>query len=112
MAVMSMPEHGQVLDIGGSTITADIKNKLHDVLRAPYNADNKPTLPDELLYDDIGLPLWNQIIFTPEFYQTFDEMRMFDENGAEIAGKMPHGVTMVDLGAGYVTPNFPSHYCM
>jgi len=95
-----MPQHGCVEDIGGSNMKGDVKQRLERIFASPYNADAKPTLPDELLYDDVGLPIWNEIIFTPEFYQTHDEIAMFDKNGAEIAAQFEAGVTMIDLGAG------------
>ncbi len=78
----------------------DIKLRLNRMLESPYNANRNPVLPDELLYDDVGLPIWNEIIFTPEFYQTHDEIAMFNENGAEIAARVKSGTTMIDLGAG------------
>ncbi|KAH7019401.1 hypothetical protein EDB80DRAFT_759657 [Ilyonectria destructans] len=84
------PRHGAVIDIGGSL----------DALRAPYSANAKPVLPDELLYDDVGPPIWNEIIFTPEFYQTHDEIVLFDKHGADIAARVQQGITVVDLGAG------------
>ena len=95
-----MPQHGCVQDIGGSSMRGDIKQRLERIFASPYNPNAKPTLPDELLYDDVGLPIWNEIIFTPEFYQTHDEIAMFDKNGAEIAAQFEAGVTMIDLGAG------------
>lgn len=81
-------------------MTLDVKKKLEDIFATPYNPSAKPTLPDELLYDDVGLPIWNDIIFTPEFYQTHDEIAIFDNNGGEVATTVKSGITMIDLGAG------------
>lgn len=97
-----MPNHGQVEDIGGSQMVASVKHTLVEIFQTPYNNNSKPVLPDELLYDDLGLPIWNEIIFTPEFYQTHDEIAIFDQNGAEVAARVQPGVTMIDLGAGLV----------
>lgn len=95
-----LPGHGKVADIGGSDMVGDVKQRLEEAFEKPYDPRHKPTLPDELLYDDIGLPIWNEIIFTPEFYQTHDEIAIFDNNGTDIAARAESGVTLIDLGAG------------
>lgn len=94
------PIHGAVVDIGGSNMYDDVAKRLEETLTAPYSSTSKPTLPDELLYDDVGLPIWNEIIFTPEFYQTHDEIALFDKHGADVAARCQAGVTIIDLGAG------------
>lgn len=94
------PAHGAVVDIGGSNMYDGIGKRLQEALTAPYSPTSKPTLPDELLYDDVGLPIWNQMIFTPEFYQTHDEIALFDKHGTDVAARCPAGVTIIDLGAG------------
>ncbi|RDA91244.1 hypothetical protein CP533_0662 [Ophiocordyceps camponoti-saundersi (nom. inval.)] len=97
---VTSPCHGKVLDIGGSEMNGHLHNRLRRVFRACYSPQDKPTLPDELLYDDVGLPIWNEIIFTPEFYQTHDEMTLFDRHGADVVSRLEPGVTLIDLGAG------------
>lgn len=103
------PVHGAVVDIGGSNMYDNVAERLEEALMTPSSLTNKPTLPDELLYDDVGLPIWNQIIFTPEFYQTHDEIALFDKHGADVAARCQAGVTIVDLGAGLVHPLLPPH---
>ncbi|KAH0529339.1 hypothetical protein TsFJ059_004099 [Trichoderma semiorbis] len=95
-----IPGHGDVMDIGGSRMHEDVGERLSRVLTAVYGPNAKPTLPDELLYTDVGLPIWNEIIFTPEFYQTHDEIALFDAHGSDIVGQVQPGVTMIDLGVG------------
>ena len=95
---------GDIDDIGGSRLGHGVVRRLKRTLTAVYKPDEKPTLPDELLYDDQGLFIWNDIISIPEFYQTHDEIALFDSNGAEIASRVPDNTTMIDLGAGYVRP--------
>ncbi|KAM0480898.1 hypothetical protein ACHAPX_003786 [Trichoderma viride] len=94
------PSHGDVIDIGGSRLHEDVGERLSRVLTAVYGPSAKPTLPDELLYTDVGLPIWNEIIFTPEFYQTHDEIALFDAHGRDIIKRLQPGVTMIDLGVG------------
>ncbi|EQL01248.1 DUF323 domain-containing protein [Ophiocordyceps sinensis CO18] len=94
------PPHGHVVDIGGSAMHGAVGHRLVRALTALYTPCAKPTLPDELLYDDVGLPIWNEIIFTPEFYQTHDEIALLDRHGADIVARLEPRVTLVDLGAG------------
>ncbi len=94
------PEHGRILDIGGSSLRGLYVDRLEDTLAAIADSTDTPTLPDELLYDDKGLLIWNQIISIPEFYQTHDEIALFDLNSSEIIDEVPRNVTMIDLGSG------------
>jgi uncharacterized SAM-dependent methyltransferase len=100
------PHHGGVVDIGGSRIYGSVREKLIQTLQADYSSDNKLALPDELLYDDKGLAIWADIISTKEFYQTADEIAIFDKHGPEIVSRLHPGVTIVDLGAGLVYPSY------
>lgn len=100
MAFSTIPPHSEILDIGGSAMHESIKQRLHDSLYTEP-ADGKPrVLPDELLYDDAGLAIWADIIFTKEFYQTADEITLFEMNSDEIAQHIPINSIMTDLGAG------------
>lgn len=94
------PEHGEILDIGGSCLKGVYIDQLKESLAAINDSRDIPTLPDELLYDDKGLLIWNQIIAIPEFYQTHDEIALFDINSCEIIRHVPENVTMIDLGSG------------
>lgn len=106
----SVATNGTVVDIGGSKMYDSVAERLAETLNAPYSSTSKPVLPDELLYDDVGLPIWNQIIFTPEFYQTHDEIALFDKHGADIAKRVQAGVTVIDLGAGLVNHSRAAHH--
>lgn len=98
------PANGAVIDIGGSKMRDYVKVRLMDAFKLLIPS-LMPVLPDELLYDDVGLPIWNRIIFNPAFYQTHDEIALFDKNGAAIAKHVQKkGVTLIDLGAGSVFP--------
>ena len=94
------PEHGEILDIGGKRMIADVGELLIEVLAKPNDPEMPPTLPDELLYADGGLELWNTIIWQQEWYQTHDEIALFDAHGSDIVSRVLPGVTMIDLGAG------------
>ncbi|TWU75941.1 hypothetical protein ED733_006435 [Metarhizium rileyi] len=94
-------ENGQVIDIGGGSMPKDLGKRLKDILEKPYDTHNKPTLPDELLYDDEGLKIWAAIISSAEFYQTQDETALLDKHGDHIAELYKKKeVTIIDIGAG------------
>ncbi|KAF6813821.1 hypothetical protein CSOJ01_04386 [Colletotrichum sojae] len=100
----TVPEHGTVCDIGGTQMSTSILKDLHrlfvEVASGCGGGGQHPTMPDELLYNDEGLAIWADIIFTPQFYQTRDEIRLFEKNSPEIATFIPDGAVMIDLGAG------------
>ncbi|KZL79403.1 duf323 domain-containing protein [Colletotrichum incanum] len=101
---VAVPEHGSVLDIGGGQMSSNILSDLRrvfDVAERPDTGGGPPTMPDELLYDDKGLAIWADIIFTPQFYQTRDEIVLFERHSGELARDyIPNDATMIDLGAG------------
>ncbi|KAK1520639.1 uncharacterized protein CCOS01_10758 [Colletotrichum costaricense] len=107
--MVNMPAHGSVLDIGGGSMSSAILEDLQRVFAVAAKHENTgiggsvevPTMPDELLYNDEGLAIWAEVIFTPEFYQTRDEMVLFEKNSEEMATVyIPNDATMIDLGAG------------
>lgn len=79
---------------------SNVREQLAQVLEQPYDVESKPTLPDEILYHENGLKIWNKIISRPEFYQTSDEIALFEAHGQDMVSRMEPGVTMIDLGAG------------
>ncbi|EGX93134.1 DUF323 domain-containing protein [Cordyceps militaris CM01] len=101
--VAAAPQHGHILDIGGSALKDLCVDRVKDTLDAIANSRGSPTLPDELLYDDEGLLLWNDIISIPQFYQTHDETALFKSNSSEIIRHVPKNITMIDLGSGDTT---------
>jgi EasF-like predicted methyltransferase len=96
----SLPGHGTVHEIGGSKVFDSVRQKLESILKKEYCEDDKQALPDELLYDDIGLKMWAEIIDKPAFYQTVDEIAIFDQNASEVIRQLEPGVVIIDLGAG------------
>jgi EasF-like predicted methyltransferase len=96
----TLPRHGTVLEIGGSKVFDKVRQRLEGILTREYDEHAKEALPDELLYDDIGLKIWAKIINKPAFYQTADEIAIFDQNASEIIEQLEPGVVIIDLGAG------------
>uniref|UniRef100_A0A1Y1K742 Histidine-specific methyltransferase SAM-dependent domain-containing protein n=1 Tax=Photinus pyralis TaxID=7054 RepID=A0A1Y1K742_PHOPY len=105
MGSLSNTENGTVLDIGGSSMPTDLDVRLRDALKSKDEGGKKPVLPDEFLYNDLGLELWRRIISQDEFYQTRDEIAMFQANGEDIAKRFARDskkLFLLDIGAGYV----------
>ncbi|KAF9876277.1 hypothetical protein CkaCkLH20_06220 [Colletotrichum karsti] len=106
MSMGVVPMNDEVGDIGGSglpsTILDNIRSAFAKVAAGKDNNEEKyaVVMPDELLYDDDGLDIWAEIIFTKGNYQTQDEINLFERYSPEIAEYMPNGTTMFDIGAG------------
>ncbi|KAG9254685.1 uncharacterized protein F5Z01DRAFT_87060 [Emericellopsis atlantica] len=100
MAVFSLPSHGEVLDIGGSTMRDACAQMMYQTF-GPTRDHNKRLFGlDESLYDGTGSLYWADIMSKAEFYQTNDEVVLLKQNGLSIIQRLPEGVTMIDLGAG------------
>lgn len=52
------------------------------------------------LYDSLGSRLFEAICELPEYYPTRTEAAIFARHGADIAGRIGVGATLIDLGAG------------
>jgi dimethylhistidine N-methyltransferase len=79
-----------------STSATDvIRDELVAGLRAPC-ASTSP----KYLYDALGSKLFEAICELPEYYPTRTEAAIFERHGAEIAGSVGAGATLIDLGAG------------
>jgi len=97
-----LPTHGSIIDIGGGKVDAYILERLQSTLLNAKKRGDTPYLPDELLYYKTGLHIWSEIIYRPEYYQTRDEIALFEQNGEQIASHVQPGATLIDLGAGLV----------
>ncbi|MEY4295115.1 MAG: L-histidine N(alpha)-methyltransferase, partial [Pseudomonadota bacterium] len=75
----------------------------HDQIRsellAGLQAKNAYTSP-KYLYDALGSKLFEAICELPEYYPTRTEAAIFAQHAESMAGYIPQGATLVDLGAG------------
>ena len=74
-------------------------NVIRDELLAGLRAPAATTSP-KYLYDALGSKLFEAICELPEYYPTRTEAAIFERHGAEIAGSVGAGGTLIDLGAG------------
>jgi hypothetical protein len=102
MAVFSLPSHGEVRDIGGSSMHDACARMMYQTFGPARDTNKRLFGLDEALYDGAGSLYWADIMSKAEFYQTNDEAILLKQNGPSITQRLPKGVTMIDLGAGYV----------
>jgi hypothetical protein len=93
---------GDIVDIGGGQVASLIYAQLQDCFVRAKAQGERPSLPEEPLYDDEGLRIWSKVIYHPQYYQTQDEIDLLVQNGKEIASYIQPGTKLIDLGAGYV----------
>jgi L-histidine Nalpha-methyltransferase len=76
-------------------------NQVHirSELFAGLQAASAYTSP-KYLYDALGSKLFEAITEVPEYYPTRVEAGIFDDYGAAMAGVIPQGAQLIDLGAG------------
>ena len=82
-------------DTGQIELKQDILNGLH-----PMNGYSK-TLPTLLLYDELGLRLFEKITYLDEYYLTGQEILVLEKYADRIAERIPNGSMVVELGSGY-----------
>ncbi|KAJ1664739.1 hypothetical protein IW140_002987 [Coemansia sp. RSA 1813] len=58
------------------------------------------TLPTILLYDDLGLELFDRITYLPEYYLTTSEIDILETKIQEIVAEIPNDSDVIELGCG------------
>lgn len=106
-AELSTYLQGSIVDIGGSRLNETLKLSLQEKLFGLHghqlrkvDGSRQHLLPSPLLSDDNGLTLWREINRLPDYYQTCDEVELFETSGKEIAEHILDGVSILDLGCG------------
>ena len=74
--------------------SADLAGAKAALLRTPASASPK------FFYDRLGSHLFEAITELPEYYPTRTEAAIFAAHGAQMAGHVGAGATLIDLGAG------------
>jgi hypothetical protein len=91
---------GAIIDIGGSRVEESVKGALLKALARAVAGESDVVLPDELLYDGAGHQIWSRIIYYLDYYQTRDEISLFDANGDDIVDRIRPGAVLIDIGSG------------
>lgn len=100
MTSLAPPSRAVIHNIGGSDIADSTRERLFTEIRQAKMSGHRVVLPDELLYNDIGLQIWSDIIHLPQYYQFRDETEILRIHGEEIASYLPNDAVLIDLGAG------------
>ena len=90
----------QIIDIRSDTASFGLRK---DILKGLHKQDGEEkTLPTLLLYDDLGLRLFEKITYLDEYYLTKQEIGLLEKYADVIADRIPDGAMVVELGSGFV----------
>jgi Histidine-specific methyltransferase, SAM-dependent len=98
-------EDDRVLDIGGSKLETGLKQAVEKELLwkgGPHCPAGHPQrmLPWSLHSDDRGAALWSDITYLSRYYQTRDEIKLFQAHGKHVARHVHDNSVMLDMGCG------------
>ena len=92
-------DHVRIVDIRTTEISRSINEEIQKGLR-PTNGEAK-TLPTLLLYDTVGLKLFEDITYLEEYYLTNAEIEVLEKHADHIAARIQRGSQLIELGSGY-----------
>jgi L-histidine Nalpha-methyltransferase len=92
---MVKPRFLQLHNIDSPATQAAIRAELSTSLLA-----DPPTVSPKYLYDALGSRLFDAITELPEYYPTRTESAIMAEHLPQMAGQIPQGCALIDLGAG------------
>ena len=81
-------------DKDGFSLVEDIRRGLH-----PPTGEEK-SLPTLLLYDELGLKLFEDITYLDEYYLTEAEIEVLKTYAGRMAERIPDGSIVLELGSG------------
>jgi hypothetical protein len=95
--------HGDPVDIidirpGDAAFSAE--NAIYDGLNPAQGAAK--SFPTLLLYNTVGLQLFEDITYLDEYYLTNAEIEVLSTHAKAIAEQLPHNAQLVELGSGFV----------
>lgn len=80
-----------IIDIRQEELHFSLVGEIHEGLRKEVNDRTLPTL---LLYDELGLKLFEDITYLDEYYPTNAEIEVLKKHAGSIATKIPTGSSM------------------
>lgn len=89
-----------IIDIQQKQLLCSLRNSIHDKLH-PEEGQAK-RLPTLLLYDELGLRLFEDITYLDEYYLTNAEIELLKHHADSIAKLVRTGSQLIELGSGYV----------
>ena len=95
-----------IIDIRENDTTFSAATAIQDGLDPP---NGKPrSFPTLLLYDAVGLRLFEEITYVDEYYLTNTEIEVLEKHARTIAERLPDQSQLVELGSGCVPLRMPS----
>ncbi|KAI9848057.1 MAG: hypothetical protein M1837_001159 [Sclerophora amabilis] len=89
---------GNIVDIRRDSIEHSIKDEIFEKLRPGPGKEKR--LPTLLLYDEIGLKLFEKLTYLDEYYLTNAEIDVLERYAGSIAERIAPGSLLVELGSG------------
>lgn len=89
-----------IVDIRESNATFSAAAAIQDGLDPPQGKDR--SFPTLLLYDAVGLRLFEEITYLDEYYLTNTEIKVLETHARTIAERLPDQSQLVELGSGCV----------
>lgn len=89
----------RIIDIRRGTVEKTILDDIREQLRPQEGQERR--MPTLLLYDEIGLQIFEDITYLDEYYLTNDEIDVLESYGDQIAERIQPGSVVVELGSGY-----------
>ncbi|KAH9820884.1 Histidine-specific methyltransferase, SAM-dependent [Teratosphaeria destructans] len=87
-----------IIDIRSDAAGIELQHQI--VVGLKPEAGHEKTLPTLLLYDEQGLKLFERITYLEEYYLTSEELSVLKKDAASIAGRIPDGAMVIELGSG------------
>ena len=89
----------KIIDIGGGEVHQWFNESLRELF---YEHRNRrvPYVSSSFTSSDVGLEVWSEVTCLPDYYQTREEITLLQEWGAQVAGHIPRGASILDLGSG------------
>lgn len=87
-----------IIDIRGDVNESNILEDIHKGLK-PKDGQSK-TLPTLLLYDEVGLKMFERITYLTEYYLTNAEIEVLSTYADRIAERIPDNSIVLELGSG------------
>ncbi|KAJ5999452.1 hypothetical protein N7451_007262 [Penicillium sp. IBT 35674x] len=109
MTVTQIPDISLVHLQGKETLIQDIKqneqldhskSSIRDQILEGLNDPLSPSIPSILLWDDIGLKLFETLALTPQYAPFHSELSILNQHVDEIIAIIPSGSLLIELGCG------------
>lgn len=90
----------EIVDIRGNDTNFSAEAAIQDGLDPPQGKQR--SFPTLLLYDTLGLRLFEEITYLDEYYLTNTEIEVLETHARTIAERLPEQSQLVELGSGCV----------